>query len=198
MKSIIIALSFWILLVGSVRAEIVERVVYAVDTPLASDCRVTQTGLMELMVMPCSWTTVGEARVFSVAKSIPAQLGFGPLAGAISQGKAEWMPNGLQVRAWLRDKNGDIVSRSERLSLPISAVITVPAGNTYFIYLVRKAGPIMEAILLPVSAPRPDNYVHILAFEFEVPIGTTDLSEVTIEVFTVRPGKKPKKGLFEK
>ncbi len=198
MKRIILSLFFWFLLGGFAQADIVERVIYAADTPLFNDCSVTQTGLMELTIAPCSFTTTGQARVFSVIKSLPAKLGIGELARALDRGEAEWLPGNMRVRAWLKSKNGDIIARSERLLLTIPSILVIPAGDTYFIYLVRKAGPIMEAVLLPVSAPQPDNNVHILAYEFEVPIGTTDLSEVIIEVFTVKSGKKPKKGMFEK
>ncbi|KKL79491.1 hypothetical protein LCGC14_2014320, partial [marine sediment metagenome] len=62
MKTLVISLLLLFLGGGydGVSAAITERIIYAGNTPLASDCRVTQTGPMELTVMPCSWTTTGD------------------------------------------------------------------------------------------------------------------------------------------
>ncbi len=182
----------------TVQAAISDRVIYSGDTPLASDCKVVQTGPLELTVAPCSFTTTGQARVFGRVQSMPALIGVGPLATAVREGRAEWMQGGHRIRGWLTDKQGNIIERSVTWRLPTAAIITVTPGDTYFIYLVKKAGVTMETALLPVSSPRPTGYIHYLAFEFTVPLGTTDLSGIEIEVFTVRPDFPPAKGLFEK
>ena len=183
---------------GGLSAAVTERVIHAGDTPLFSDCMVTQTGPMELTITPCTFTTTGEARIFSAWQSIRAWIDNGPLAEAISTGRAEWMPDGRRIRGWLTDKQGNIIEKSVTWRLPTAAIITVTPGDTYFIYLVKKAGVTMETALVPVSDSSPVGYIHFLAFEFDVPAGTTDLSSIAIEVFTVRPNFPPAKGLFEK
>ena len=199
MKKYFILLLLFVLL-GSgtdwISAAMTQRIIHAGDTPLFSDCNITQTGPMELTVTPCTFTTTGEAKIVSRLDSAFALTGLGPVAEALREGKAEW--HGNRVRAWLRDKNGNIIERSATYHLPVASLITVPPGDTYFVYLVKNPGLKMEAILLPANAPRPANYVHHLAFEFAVPPGTTNLSGIEIEVFTVLSGSAPTKGMFEK
>jgi hypothetical protein len=197
MKTLFLALTLVFMLDGVGLGAITERIIYAGDTPLINTCTVVQSGPMELTIAPCSFTTTGQAKVFSVLESLPAQVGLGALAKALREGKAEWF-KGNRVRAWLRDENGEIIERAKTRRLVVPSVLTVPDGNTYFIYLVEKVGPILEVVLLPITDPRPAEYVHYLAFEFMVPLGTTDLNGIKIEVFTVRPGHTPAKGLFKK
>lgn len=198
MKIIVASFLFLFLFVSSGRADITERVIYAGDTPLFSDCTVIQTALMELTINPCSYKTTGEARVFGVIESLPARVGMGPLGAAIAQGKAEWMPDGARVRVWLRDKDGVIIERAVSYRLPIAKTLSVVAGSQYMIHLVKAGGTTMDVILALGSDPRPANYVHFLTFRFTVPAGTTDLANVQIKVFTVKDGYLPKKGMFEK
>lgn len=182
--------------VGPVAAGITERIIYAGDTPLASDCQLTRTGPMELTVVPCTFTTTGQAKIMSRLDSAFALTGLGSVAQALREDKAEW--HGNRVRAWLRDKNGEIIERSITYRLTTSNSMLVPVGGPYFIYLVKKSSLKMEVILLSTRAPRPANYIHILAFEFPVPLGTTNLSGIDMEVFTVKPDFPPAKSLFEK
>ena len=198
MKKLIISLLIVLFLGGVAHAAITERIIYAGPTPLASTCQVTQTGPMELTVAPCTFTTTGWARIYGILQSLVARSGVGELARAVAQGKAEWTSNGLRIRGWLRDKQGNIIERSATWRLPSAESVTVTPGNTYFLYLVKKAGVTMEIKLLPVNDPTPTTYVHYLALDFTVPLGTTDLSTVKIEVYTVRRGDRPAKGLFEK
>lgn len=172
------------------QAALVDRVIFAGDTPLASTCTVAQTGPMELTVFPCSFTTTGQARIVSKGR-------VADLPNKIAEGRAEMMPDGKRVRGWLRDRQGNIIEKSKRLFLPTPAVTTVPTGNTYFLYLVEKAGPTLGVVLLSMSDARPEKYVHYLAFEFTVPVGTTNLSSIAIEVFTVKSGFPAPKGIFE-
>ncbi|HEB26529.1 MAG TPA: hypothetical protein ENI05_01960 [Porticoccus sp.] len=198
MKALIISLL--LILVGGgfdgISAAITQRIIHAGDTPLFSDCGVTQTGPMELTVTPCTFTTTGEARIASRLNSVFALTGIGPVAQALREDKAEW--HGNRVRAWLRDKQGNIIEKSVTWRLPTVEIIGVTPGETYFLYLIEDVGVTMEVLLIPVSSPRPAGYIHYLAFEFTVPLGTTNLSSVDIEVFTVRPDFPPAKGLFEK
>ena len=197
MKSVIISLLVLLLLTTSSQAAITQRVIYAGDTPLASTCQVTQTGPMELTVVPCTFTTTGEARILSRLDSAFALTGIGPVAKALREGKAEW--HGNRVRVWLHDKDGKIIERSVTYHLTTTASIIVPPGDTYLVYLVKSnPGLKMDAILRSEAAPRPANHIHPLVFEFTVPMGTTDLSGIDIEVFTVRPGHAPPKDLFQK
>lgn len=198
MKTLFLTLALTLLFESIGFGAVVERVIHSGDTPLFSDCKVTQTGPMELTVAPCTFTTTGEAKVFGVAESLPAMVGIGPLANALREGKAEWMSGSLRVRAWLRNGQGNIIERSRTRFLPVAAVTVVPAGNVYFLYLIEKPGPTLGVVLMSTSSPRPLNYIHILAFDFTVPVGTTDLSGIEIEVFTVKPGFPPSKGLFQK
>ncbi|KKL25629.1 hypothetical protein LCGC14_2403380 [marine sediment metagenome] len=200
MKKLIISLLLLFLggVYGVVSAGITERVIYAGDTPLFSDCNITQTGPMELTVAPCTFTTTGEAKIFNIFESIGARLGVGRLAKAITENRAEMMKDGMRVRGWLINKQGNIIERSVTWRLPTTKIIAVIPDETYFIYLVKKVGVTMGTALLPVSSPRPADYIHHLAFEFTVPLGTTNLSGIEIEVFTVKPNFAPAKGLFEK
>ena len=197
MKTLIISLLL-LLFGGTAQAAITERVIHAGDTPLTNSCTVVQTAPLELTVFPCTFTTTGEAKIFNVIESLLAQTGIGQLAKAIQENKAEWMPGGLRIRAWLRTEFGDVIERSVMWNLPVTSVITFTPGDTYYLYLVKKAGVTMGVIALPVTAPRPAGYIHYLAFEIVVPLGTTDLNSVNIEVFTVKPGHAPTKSLFKK
>lgn len=201
MKTSFLALAVLLFMFDGVGlGAVVERVIYSGDTPLASTCAVIQTGPMELTVAPCSFTTTGEAKIIipDPITWAAALVGLGSLGRAIAENKAEWMPDGFRIRGWLVNGQGNIIERTKTRLLPVAAVTAVPVDNTYLLYLVEKAGPILGVVLLSMNDPRPANYVHILAFKFEVPVGTTDLNTVTIEVFTVKSGFPPPRGLFEK
>jgi len=175
-----------------VSATIMQRTIYSGHTPLFSDCAAVQTAPMELTIAPCIFTTTGRAKVHSVIASLPAQAGLGQLGQAIREDKAEWYGN--RVRAWIRDSEGNIIERAVTYILPAAKSIIVPPGDTYYLNLIKVGSVVMDVVLRPTSAPpRPANYIHVLAIEFVVPLGTTDLSSVKIEVFTVIPGSAPSK-----
>ena len=197
MKKAIFSFVMWILLTSSSQANIIPRVIYAGDTPLSSDCVVTQTGPMELTAGPCLWTTTGQARVFGLLESIPALLGLGELGRAVAEGKAELFQRGTRVRAWLRDKQGNIIERS-RIRILAPTVLSISAGGTWVVYMVDGPGVTMTLVLQPKDDPRPAGTLDYLLLPFNVPAGTTDLNTIKIEVFTVRPGLAPARGLFEK
>ncbi|KKM22845.1 hypothetical protein LCGC14_1621180 [marine sediment metagenome] len=186
-----IAILIALFLGGSAQAAITERVIYAGDTPLASDCQVTQTGLMELTVMPCFWTTTGQARIVPKEKVLN-------LTGAISRGDVEMLPDGKRVRGWLIDKQGNIIERSATYRVTPKAVLTITAGQKYVVYMLQGPGQTINIALMDPADRRPNTFIDYLVFNFNVPAGTTDLSAVAIEVFTVRPNFPPAKGLFEK
>lgn len=183
-----------------ISAAITERVIYAGDTPLESDCQVTQTGPMEITVMPCFWTTTGEARILtpSIIEWAAAKLGQGAFGRAIGQNRAEWMPDNKRIRGWLVDSQGNIIERSVTYRLGQLAVLTITAGQKYRAYMVDGPGNTMTIFLMDPIDPLPFGFINYLIFKFDVPAGTTDLSTVTLEVFTVRPDFPPAKGLFEK
>ena len=176
---------------------IVDRVIYSGNTPLFSDCRVVQTGPMQLTVPPCTFTTTGRAKIISALEALPAQVGVGRLAKAISENEAEWLPDGLRVRVWIKDEQGDVITRSLTYRLPVANTINIIAGNVYVILLTKAGGITMTAVLTTSWDPNAVDYVHILATEFEVPLGTTDLSNVRIPIFTVKQGQRPLKKWFE-
>ncbi len=179
------------------RADIVERITYSGDTLLKSTCTVTQTGPMELTFTACKWTTTGRSKLFSVLESMPAQLGLGELGEAIKQGKAEWSHGRTRVRAWLRDKQGNIIERS-RTRVLTPTVLAITAGATWVVYMVDGPGVTMNLVLEKWNGTQLAGSLDYLLLPFEVPAGTIDLSGIKIEVFTVKSGRKPPKGLFEK
>ncbi|KKL22781.1 hypothetical protein LCGC14_2431990, partial [marine sediment metagenome] len=136
----VLVTAFFLLFSTLAQADIVDWVIYAGDTPLTTDCRITQTGPMELTVEPCTFTTIGKARIFNALQALPARIGVGALAEALRDGKAEWMPAGLRIRAWLQDKQGNVIERSVTYQLPVTSVMTVPAGDEYYIYLEKVGG----------------------------------------------------------
>ena len=193
MKTLVISLLLLFLGGGfdGVSAAITERIIYAGNTPLASDCRVTQTGPMELTVMPCSWTITGEARIVPREK-VP------DLQGAIARGEVELMPDGKRVRGWLKNKNGSYIRKQATYQVIPKAVLTIVAGQKYVVYMLQGPGQTMNIALMDPEDPRPSTFINYLVFQFVVPAGTTDLGTITLEVFTVRPDFPPAKGLFEK
>ncbi|HEB27639.1 MAG TPA: hypothetical protein ENI05_07655 [Porticoccus sp.] len=195
MKKLIFSLLFSLFLAGGtdwVSAAITERIIHAGNTPLASDCQVTQTSFMELTVLPCFWTTTGQARIVPKEK-VP------DLVGAIARGEVEMLPDGKRVRGWLINKDGSFVSKRKTYRVIPKAVLTVVAGQTYIVYMLRAPGQNrMNIVLMDSEDPRPSTFINYLVFEFDVPFGTIDLSTVPLEVFTVRPNFPPAKGLFEK
>ncbi len=197
MKTLIISLLL-LFLSGIAQAAITERIIYAGDTPLTSDCRVTQTGPMKLTVMPCSWTTTGEARILGPIDSLVAATGFGPVAKALREGNAEWHHN--RVRVWLRDKQGNIIEKSRRRILSLATTLTITAGKRWAIYLLDGPGVTMIPTLVEWDglSGRPSDMLDYIVLPFLVPLNTIDLNTITIEVFTVRPDFPPAKGLFEK
>ena len=194
-----------------VSAAITERVIHAGDTPLASDCRVTQTGPMELTVMPCFWTTTGEARIVDVTKAIgnfadntlPTfkerfTSGIQELEHRVAAGEIEYMPDGKRIRGWLKNKDGSIIRKKATYRVAPKTVLTIVAGQKYVVYMLRGPGQTMNVALMNPADTRPSTFIDYLVFKFDVPVGTTDLNTITLEVFTVRPNFPPRKGLFEK
>lgn len=191
MKTVIVSLAFWLLLVASSQAGIVERVIYTGDTPLASTCTVTQTGLMELTVSACSFTTTGQARIVAREK-------VSNLPNEIAAGRVQNMPDGKRVRGWFRDKDGNIIDKSKTHTRATPVALSITAGDTWVVYLLDGPGVTMDVVLQRWDDPRPANFIGFIVMPFTVPTGTTDLSTITIEVFTVKPDFPPPKGLFER
>ena len=186
-----------LILVSDIQARITKRVIHAGDTPLFSDCTVTQTGPMQLTVKPCTFVTTGRAKIFDVIRALPAQIGVGELAKALREDKAEWMPDGLRVRGWIQDEKGKIIDKSTSYHLLTKGVINITTPGVYVILLMKSSGFNMDVVLASSYSPSMVNYVHILALEFDVPLGTINLSDVDIILYTVKPGHRPKKGIFE-
>ncbi|KKM30267.1 hypothetical protein LCGC14_1566230 [marine sediment metagenome] len=193
MNKFIVGFLFSLFLTASAYATVVERVIYARNTLLVSDCIVTQTGLMELTVSACSWTTTGLSKVVPKEK-VPN------LSNEIAVGRVVEMPGGKEVRGWLLDKQGNIIEKSRTRGLMSSSVLTITAGKRWAAFLVDGPGITMQVALVewgPGFTPLPGTLDYII-LPFRVPVGTTDLSGIKIEVLTVRPGAGPAKGMFEK
>ena len=190
MKTLIIGLFFLLLLPFLSQATITQRIIHAGDTPLFSDCAVTQTGPMELSVATCRWTTRGEAGIAPKEK-------VSDLSNKIAAGQAEMMPDGKRARWWLTDNQGNIIDKSRTRVLP-PTVLSISAGNTWVVYMVDGPGVTMTLRLQPWTGISPEGVLNYLLMPFKVPAGTTDLNTIDIEVFTVLPGFPAPKGLFEK
>ncbi len=174
-----------------VSAAITQRIIHAGNTPLASDCVVTQTGPMQLTVSTCSWTTTGQAKIVHESK-VPN------LSNEIAVGNVERMPYSRRVRGWLQDSQGNIIEKSRTRFIPVPVVLNITAGETWVAYLVNGPGVTMAVVLQKRGELRPAGTLDYILFPFVVPVSTTDLSGIDIEVFTVRPDFPPAKGLFEK
>lgn len=165
------------------QANIIERIIYAGDTPLASTCTVTQTGPMELTISACSLTTTGQAKIIKREKvrNLPTDI----LAG-----RAEIMPDNKWVRVWLKNKNGNFINKSKTYTLLNPVVLTIPPGNTWVVYLTSKPGSRMGVVFQSWTSPRPTNFIEYIIIEFNVPIGTINLNTIDIEILTVKPNFK--------
>ena len=192
MKTVIpLILAFLLASAWHTQAGLVEQDIYAATTLLASTCTVIQTGPMQLTIPPCSWTTTGLSRIVSREK-VPN------LTNEIAAGRVEMTPNG-RVRGWLRDKTGNILEKSRTRILPSSVTFNITAGM-WAIYLVDGPGVTMVPTLVAWSnsSKDPAGTLDYLVLPFPVPVGTTDLSGITIEFHVIKPGVRPAKGVFEK
>lgn len=168
--------------------SIVERAIYAGDTPLFSDFTVAQTGPMQLTISSGDFQITGHAKILEKEK-VPAAF--------LTDGRAEMMPDGKRVRAWLQDKaTKEIKNKSKRRTLVGQTVIDVvshPSENKN--YRVDLRSPSDMVMLIQVQSwledqavPVTNDLTHVLVFPFVVPSGTTDLIGITIQVFRVLPG----------
>ena len=174
-----------------VSAAITERVIHAGDTPLASTCVVTQTAPMELTVSKCAFTTTGQAKIVDESK-VPS------LKNEIAAGRVERMPDGKRVRGWLRDRQGNIIEKSKTHVHNVATTVTVPGPGSWVVYLTDGPGINLDVVLQLWEDPLPPNFVEYIIMPFVIPVGTANLNQVDLEVFTVLPGFPASKGLFEK
>jgi len=193
MRTLIIGLLLSFLVGGAtgVSAVITQRIIHAGDTPLASTCVVTQAGPMELTISKCAFTTTGQAKIVDESK-VPS------LKNEIAAGRVERMPDGKHVRGWLRDRQGNIIEKSKTHVRNAATTVTVPGPGWWVIYLLDGPGVNLDVVLQLWEDPRPANFVEYIVMPFVVPVGTANLNQVDLEVFTVLPGFPAPKGLFEK
>lgn len=192
----LLLLACFLWLASTLQAGVVQRRIYAGDTPLASTCAASLTGPLQITIPACSFTTTGEARIREYRFSIPDNM-----QQRINAGKAEIITNGLihkRVRVWLEKQDGTLQERSRTVTTSTDTVlsITMPLVDTYYrVGLGVNSG--VASILLQSSAdkrvwaPAPPagwRLVHLLIFPFLVPAGDLDLSDNTIQMFTVLPG----------
>lgn len=189
MKKVIISLVFWFLFAASGQARIVERTIYAGDTPLRSDCTVSQSGPMELTIVPCFWTITGQAKIVDRGK-------VSGLEGRTLRGEVEMMADGKRVRGWMKREDGTVVRKSVKYRLALMSVFSITAGGRYVLYMVNTVGQAMNVVLMSADDPRPATFIDYLVFPFDVPAGTTDLTTIDMEVFTVKPGFPLPKDIF--
>ena len=205
MKTLIAGLLFALFLgggYGGVSAAITKRIIYAEETLLRSNCTVKQTAPMQLTIAACSWTTTGRSKIVNIGivRAVAARMGVGEVASLIAQDKAQFTPGTLstRVRGWFLDKDGKVIDRSRTRSVVSPVVLTITSGDLWVVYLVDGPGVTMDVVLQLDREVRPPNTLDYLILPFAVPAGTTDLGGITIEVFTVKPGHAPVKGMFEK
>ncbi len=194
MKKSWIILLLLALLVGgydNALAVITQRIIHAGDTPLTSTCLVMQTAPMELTISKCAFTTTGQARIVHQSR-VPS------LKNEIAAGRVERMPDGKRVRGWLRDRQGNIIEKSKTHILNVATTVIVPGPGRWVVYLTDGPGTNLNVVLQLFDDQRPSNYIEFIVMPFVMPVGTTDLSSIDIEVFTVLPGFPASKGLFEK
>jgi len=169
-----------------------NRIIYAGDTPLFSDFTVTQTGPMQLTISGGDFWITGQARIVDKHK-VPSDF--------FDDGRAERMPDGKRVRVWLQDKQTkQIMDKSKRRKIVGQTVVNITSHPTktkeYRIDLESPTDIVMQIKIKswlenqPVDKYGP-NYTHFIVLPFTIPAGTTDLSGIDIEVFTVLPGFPP-------
>lgn len=172
---------FWLLFFTTSQAGIVERIIHAGDTPLASTCTVIQTGPLQLRVNACVWKTTGRARIIQKTK-------VKNLNARVASGDVQMMLDGKRVRGWLKNKDGSFVGKSKTYVLT-STIINWPAdGVRYVVYMVEGPGNTMQALFMFADLPRPSGFIDYLIFPVAIPVGTIDLDVIDFEVFIVLPG----------
>ena len=213
MKKTWIILLFLAILGGhpeGIRAAITQRIIHAGDTPLFSDCVVTQTAPLTLRIETCMWRTTGQARIVDAAKvvgiladknlldeSSRIRSGLKELNLRVDAGEMEYMPDGKRIRGWLKNKDGSFVGKSENRVLTPITIVWPADGQTHLVYLVGGPGATMQAELALHGETQPAGFIDFLIFETLVPVGATDFV-TDVEVFTVLPGFPAPKGMFEK
>lgn len=174
---------------------LVPRAIYAGDTPLVCTLRVAQTGPMELTVQAGSFTTTGEARILDATEI--AQMRLDP-AALIAAGKAEWLPDGVRLRVWLQDAQGQPILRSATYTLAVDVAFTLTADPTSVKTYVVELGLLAEVTevlcrsqLAGEAQPAvPAGWIplHWLAGPVIIPPGTLALDALDIPALTVLPG----------
>jgi len=172
---------------------IIQRTIYAGDTPLESTIVVEQTGPMQLTVRAGHFTTTGQARIVPLSPQVEE---------LIAAGKAERLPDGLRALVWLVDRDGSPIELSQTYVLESDQVLDLVSHPSYDkFYRVELVFNGISVDMLAMS--RIDAYpmpptgwreVHDLVFEFGVPAGATSLSDIEIPVLTVLPGFPPGTG----
>jgi len=177
-----------------IKSEIYRGKIYAGDTPLACSIAVEQTGPMQLTIRAGSFTTTGQARIFE-AGIIDSTL----LESLLTEDKAEMMADG-RVRVWIQDATGQPVAKSQTFNLASDQVLDFAADPDYrkFCFVeLGLFGGLMDVLVqqrLDNGFDYPDvpagwQSIHLLAFEFQIEPGTTELPD--IYVLTVEPGFPP-------
>jgi len=176
---------------------IVQRSIYAGDTPLFSDFSVAQTGPMQLTISGGTFQITGQARIVPGVK-VPAEF--------FNDGRAELLPDGKRARVWLQDRvTKRIKDKSKRRKVTGNTLLNVtahPNKDKYYKVDLRSPSDVVMQVqtknwLADQDEPITNDLTHILIFPFKVVPGTTDLSGIDIEVFTVLPGFPDKSAEWE-
>jgi hypothetical protein len=165
---------------------LLERVVYAGDTPLLSELRVSQVGPLRLRIAAGRFRTTGEARVEIERPEHDA---------LVKAGKAERLGDG-RVRAWLLDERGEPIEPAREYAVPDTDLDIPQAAEdrAYGVWLctdgvqVRPMLRRVQGVTAPLPAPWRECCSFPIVLTFVVPVGTTDLRDIPIEVLTVKPG----------
>jgi hypothetical protein len=169
---------------------IVDRVIYAGKTPLFSDFVVTQSGPMQLEISGGEFQITGQAKHFDPS-DVPPEF--------FSDGRAEMDDEG-KARVWLQDKVTKQLkdkSKRRRIAETTTVNITADLSKTKSYRIDLRSPSDIEMLIQTQSwldgerAPATEDLTHTLVFPFKVPVGTTNLNDLKIEVFKVLPGRQP-------
>ena len=180
---------------SSAQADIVDRVIHAGETPLASSCTVSLTGPMQLTISGCSFTTTGYYH------TVPANKAPANVHGLIASGKAEKLADG-RIKVWLQNKDGTVFEKSRTIILSSDVAINIPilpeaAWHRITLGVSASVGSVVAQSWTATTRrwlPDPPvgwEPIHILMLEFLVPAFQNNLNNITIQAIKILPGFPP-------
>ena len=183
----------------TIKSEVRKGLIYAGDTPLACTITVEQTGPLQLTIKAGAFCSTGQAHILDAGK-VP------DLAAMIAAGKAEMMPDSQRVRVWIQDSGGNPIDKAKTYTLAADVVLEIvsdPNYDTLYEIDLISDGAATKILMQSKLDDGIEDYadypagwsrVHDLIYEFRVPAGAADISDIDIFVLEVRPGFPPGTG----